>query len=270
MIIRVYNRVEDLKHCINIIRDTWKLFNYHIVVVANGGSDGFVIDEDCKSKIDRLVDLETNAGHLKGNAQLLQEGLLYIPGDCTYTLILEADNWLYGDQLMERYVTLLNEEKAVWASAQWYSHLYSLATDIAIIQTGFLTSNPQIFEYTGYPECYAANYIIDNSFKFIYITENMPVHLPGYIKYYPFMSRSRFNVFPESKMVTHHVELLNGGMEKKKLLFNTLAATSYFKGDDLKPNKLLKLKMLIAIKLSFMFPIKGWIMKSRQLKIEKF
>jgi hypothetical protein len=268
IIIRVYDRVEDLKNCISIIRDTWKLNDYYVVVVANGGAQGFNIDTESQKGIDRLVDLENNAGHLKGNAQLLQEGLAYLPKNCNYTIILEADTWIYGDELVERYINRLKAEQAVWASAQWYSHLYSLATDFAIIDTGFLRSNPQVFEYTGFPECHAANYIINKGLKFIYISENMPVHLPSYIKHYPFTTGIRFNVFPQGKMVTHHIELLSGGMEKKKLLFNTLAGTGYFEGDELKPDKILKIKILLAIKLSYMFPIKGWVQKDKQLEIE--
>lgn len=268
IIIRVYDRIEDLEHCINIIRDTWKLFDYYILVVANGRGMGFNIDLGSQKKIDKLIDLENNAGHLKGNAQLLQEGILHIPGDCGHAIILEADTWIYGDELIAKYITKLATEEAVWASAQWYSHLYSLATDFAIIDTAFLRSNPQVFTYSGFAETYSANYILNHNLGFVYITENMPVHLPSYIKHYPFAMGIRFTVFPKSKMVTHHVELLKGGMERKKLLFNTLANTSYFKGDNLKPNKFLKTKILLAVKLSYLLPMKGWMIKNKMLVIE--
>lgn len=268
IIIRVYDRIEDLGNCIDIIRDTWKSFEYYIIVVANGKSNGLYVPVEYLHKINKLVDLENNAGHLKGNAQLLQQGGAYIPGDCKYTIILEADTWIYGDILIKKYVNRLNTEKAVWASAQWYSHLYSLATDFAIIRSAIFRSDPGIFEYSGYPECFAANYLIDKGLKFLYITDNMPVHLPSYIKHYPFSSKLRFHVFPKSKMVTHHVELLKGGMPKKKLLFNTVAGVGYFKGDELKPDNLLKLKIIFAVKLSYMFPIKGWVLRNRRLKIE--
>ena len=268
IIIRVYDRMEDLENCIDIIRDTWRSFDYYIIVVANGKSNGFTVNAAYQNKINKLVDLGNNAGHLKGNAQLLQEGLAYIPGDCQYTIILEADTWMHGDDVVKKYVNALNTDNAVWASAQWYSHLYSLATDFAIIKQDFLRSNQAIFEYSGFPECYAANYLIDNGFRFIYITENMPVHLPSYVKSYPYSSKLRFNVFPVSKMVTHHIELLKGGMNRKKLLFNTLAEVDYFKGDGVKANKLLKLKIIFAVKLSYIFPIKGWVLSGRRLKID--
>ena len=122
VLIRVYNRIEDLKYCIDIIRDTWKFNNYYIIVVANGKEDGYTLDNGSISKIDRLIEIENNVGHFTGNSQLLLKGLPQIPDECDYTIILEADTWLYGDELIVKYISKLNKQNAMWASAQFFSY----------------------------------------------------------------------------------------------------------------------------------------------------
>jgi hypothetical protein len=269
VLIRVYDRVEDLDNCIKIIKGTWTHFEYYILLVSNGGGAGFYVSNYAKQAADNLIELNENAGHLKGNAQLLLEGVPYIPETCHYTIILEADTWLYGDDIVIEYVKKLTIDNAVWASARWYNHLYSLATDFAIINTAFLKSHSSIFEYTGFPECYVANYLLQHNKKFIYIRENMMVHLPNYMSKYPFAIGNRFNVFLKSKMVTHHIELLKGGMQQKKMIFNTLAGVRFFFDDNLKPNKSLKIKIKIAVALSYLLPSKRWIMKTKQAPVSK-
>jgi hypothetical protein len=269
ILIRVYDRTEDLKYCLEIIKKTWLSFDYFILVVSNGGINGFEINTELKDQIDLLIELDSNAGHLKGNAQLLQEGLPKIPDDTSHTIILEADTWVHGDKLVEKYVNVLNNSGEVWAGAHWYTHLYSLATDFSIIGTKFLKSNPGVFSYTGFPERHAANYLLDNGHRFRYIKENMPIHLPSYIKKFPFATGIRFNVFPKSKMVTHHIELLKGGMDRKKKLFNTLARTSFFKGESLSPSLFLRLRIILSIGVSYFFPKRGWFEIKQIEVIEK-
>ena len=123
VLIRVYNRIEDLRHCINIIRDTWNQNKYYILVAANGRSNGYVIPSETLAKIDRVVEIENNIGHFSGNSQLLLAGLPLIPDDCPYTVILEADTWIYGDDLISSYMARLHQEKAVWASAQFFRYV---------------------------------------------------------------------------------------------------------------------------------------------------
>ncbi|HLX55071.1 MAG TPA: hypothetical protein VKR58_14090, partial [Aquella sp.] len=119
----MYNRIEDLKYCISIIKDTWKLNSYYILVVSNGREDGYILDEDSLNKIDHLIEIKNNIGHFKGNSQLLLEGLPYIPHDCEYTVLLEADTWLFSDKLINKYTSKLKEENSVWASAQFFSYV---------------------------------------------------------------------------------------------------------------------------------------------------
>lgn len=269
VLIRVYDRIEDLKYCIEIIRNSWSTFEYEIIVVSNGKSKGFEVDFLTKSSIDNLVELETNAGHLKGNAQLLQEGLPYVSSDSDFTIILEADTWIYSDAIIKNYTSKLVNKKAVWASAKWYTHLYSLATDFAIIKTDFLLSNPNIFEYTGFPECNAANYILDHGYKFLYITENMLVHLPSYIKSYPFAPNGRFYMFPKSKMVTHHIETLKMGMDEKKYYFNIVSKTKYFETKFTKSKFWTEFNLFFAIRFSSCLPQKTWFQKTKKASVVK-
>jgi hypothetical protein len=185
ILIRVYNRIEDLRHCVDIIRDTWTENNYYIVLAANGRADGFAIPPETLAKVDRLAEVENNIGHFSGNSQLLLAGLPFIPDYCPYTVILEADTWIYGDELISRYIKRLKKENAVWASAQFFRYVENLATDFAILETAFLKSHQDIVVFSGTPEYFVANYLRAKGFKYIYMPENMPVNLPKYIRSYP-------------------------------------------------------------------------------------
>jgi hypothetical protein len=264
VLIRVFNRVEDLRYCIDIIRDTWKLHDYYILVVFNGGEEGYYIPEQTLQQINLLLTLENNIGHFSGNSQLLLEGLPHIPDDCEYTLILEADTWLYGDVLIEKYINKLKQQNAVWASAQFFRYVLNLATDFALVKTAFVKAYPEVFRFKETPEYDIANFLKDNGFKFIYIKENMPVNLPRYIKWYPFAPTGRFFLFPRAKMVTHHIEVLKNGMDEKKADFNAVAGEQYFKVDAQWLPKVTRIMLKLSVALSILLPYSGWIIKRKK------
>lgn len=263
VLIRVYDRVEDLKYNLQIIRDTWVENDYYIIVVSNGRSKGYTIDTESLKMIDKLVDLEENAGHRKGNSQLLMEGAKYIPDGSDFTLILEADTWVYGDSIISKYGKLLSEqENAVWASADWYDKYYALATDFALIKTQYIKDYPNIFNFELFPECHISNFLKGTDKDYIWIEENMPIHIPSYIPfgypYVPNIKEKRFYVFPKTKMVTHHIEYLKEGMQQKKKYFNIVTNTDYFK-EVKTPNKAWgRFKMNFWRRLSTFFPKRSW------------
>jgi len=273
VLIRVYNRIEDLKYNLQIISDTWKDNDYYIIVVSNGKHHGYVIPEECNQHIDKLVILEENAGHRKGNSQLLIEGAKHIPDDYQYTLILEADTWIYSDKVHSKYTQLLSMSPyAVWASADWYDKYYALATDFAFIKTAYIKDYPKIFDFELFPECYISNFLRDTSAGYIWIKENMPVHVPSYIKYkYPYVpniKEGRFYVFPRSKMVTHHIEFLKQGIEQKKRYFNIVSDTDYFSEVKVKNKKWERFKMNFWINLSRCLIKRSWYSKKTYKAIE--
>ena len=87
----------------------------------------------------------------------------------------------------------------------------------------------------------------NNHQRFIYIAENMPVHLPHIVKHFYNPYEGRNHSFPESKMVTHHVEDLALGIESKKILANFCAGSFLFpvgeKKDISKKHLQLKIRM---------------------------
>lgn len=272
VLIRVYNRIEDLKYNLQIIRDTWKENRYYIIVVSNGENKGYNIPDESLPLIDKLIILKDNAGHRKGNSQLLIEGSKYIPSDCEYTLILEADTWMYGDRIISKYIGILSQSKElVWASADWYDKVFALATDFAIVKSDYIKKNDQLFDFELFPECHIANTLRDTNAKFVWITENMPVHVPSYIFGYPYTIKNerRFYTFLDSKIVTHHIEFLKKGIEQKKKHFNVVANTDYFK--DVKTNcKLwIRFKMKFWHNLSNCFIKKSWFFSKKYRVIEK-
>ncbi len=273
VLIRVYNRIEDLKYNLQIITDTWKENEYYIIVISNGKNHGYIIPDECEKYIDKLVILEENAGHRKGNSQLLMEGAKYIPDGYDYTLILEADTWVYTDKIHSKYTQLLSKSTyAVWASADWYDKYYALATDFAFIKTEYLRKNPGIFDFELFPECHISNFLRDTNAGYIWIEENMPVHVPSYVKYkYPYVpniKEGRFYVFPKSKTATHHIEFLKQGMEQKKRYFNIVANYDYFKESKVKAKGWERFKMLFWINLSKCFFKRSWYSKKTYKTIE--
>lgn len=71
LLIRVYNRIEDLQCNLEIIRRTWSKYDYYVLVVSNGVSSGFTLSSEIYQLSDEVVILEENVGHLNGNSQLL-------------------------------------------------------------------------------------------------------------------------------------------------------------------------------------------------------
>lgn len=272
ILIRVYDRIEDLKYNLQIISNTWKENDYYIIVVSNGKSNGFEVMPDSLPYIDKLVVLDENAGHRRGNSQLLMEGVKYIPENSEYTLILEADTWIYRDSTISKYIKILaSEQKAVWASADWYDKYYALATDIAIIKTNYIKANLGLFDFELFPECHMANFLRDTKAGFIWIKENMPVHVPSYIRYkYPYVpniKEGRFYVFPKARMATHHIEYLKYGMEQKKRYFNILADCDYFPEIKVRNKSWQRFKMRFWIGLSKTFVKRSWYSKKTYKEI---
>lgn len=257
VIIRVYNRIQDLEYNLEIIRNTWLHNDYYIIVSSNGENDGYVLTDKIHSLSDMIVRYDGNSGHIKGNSLLLLQAIPLIPKDCEYTLLLESDTWLYEDSLICKYVEKLKDQGAIWASAKWYDKFYSLATDFAIVDTAFLRANNNLLAFGDYPETYVALYINNKKGKYIYIRENMPVLIASYLKKLPYSPFGRFFVFPYSKMVTHHVEYYKNGMQKKKRDFNALS-NNYFSECKILFPSAVRLWMKLVVLFSLLFPRRSW------------
>lgn len=264
ILIRVYDRIEDLLCNLRIIKDTWKLNSYEIIVVSNGTCNGYALPTKIYDLADRVITLPFNLGHMKGNSQLLLEGVKSIfLQNYDFLLILEADTWLYSDVIVDKYVKKMKNTSYVWASARWYDRFYSLATDFAIISARFLEKNIEIFDFETYPECYVYNYLSNNGYSSLCIKENMPTHLPSYIRKYPYAPCGRFYVFPKSKMVTHHVDKVKGGMNEKKYCFNALAGKEYFVDIQKSSLKCKYFRIKLFCALSKIFIRRSWFSKGK-------
>ena len=228
--IRVYSRISDLECIVDIIKDTWLLGEYDIWVISNGENSGFFVPDKVKNSVFKVVKLANNAGHMSGSSQLLLslwDNLDF--NEYNYCIIIEADTWMYGDDLIWKYIHIMDKfEKVVYAGTKWYDKYYSLATDFGIIKCSYLKDNRGLFLFTDKAECHMANYIINHNYEYVYIKENMLPNLPSYIKKYPYSDGGRLCCFPLSRTVTHHIEHLRGGIKEKKRLFNIVSKTNYF------------------------------------------
>ncbi|WP_157693542.1 hypothetical protein [Opitutus sp. GAS368] len=233
VLLRVHDRMADLAVCVDLIRKYWNRDRYHLVVVSNGRPAGHRLPESVRAAADRCVELERNSGHLQGNAQLVQAGLGHIPAECRYTVLLEADTWVFSDALVQKYVRRLAAANAVWASAEWIEKRWSLGLDFAVVETAYLQGNPQTFNYTTDAESWVCHRLRAEGRRFIYITENMPVHQPKCLKFFGQRHGGRFRSFPRAGMVTHHLEDLPHGLETKQYLANVCLGRREFPlGDE--------------------------------------
>jgi hypothetical protein len=264
IVIRVYDRIDDLEVNLDIIRNTWKKNNYYIIVTSNGKLNGYELTDKIYQNADYVLEINHNLGHLKGNSQLLLESIKFIPKECEYTVLLEADTWIYSDKLLDFYIQKLFIQNAIWASANWYDRFKSNATDFAIVNTNFLLQNDQLLNFTEYPECWVTNYLIDHNAKILYIRELMPVQIASYIKKLPYAPFGRFYVFPLGKMVTHHVEDLRGGIDEKKFFFNVIAGTTYFSTVMNKNKRVELFKIYLIHFISHLLIRRSWYSKRKR------
>ena len=235
VIIRVYNRLDDLNACLSIIKNTWTKHSYYIIVVSNGISDGYSISNDIRNNANIVYEINENKGHLSGNSQLLQAGIPLIPKYCDFTIILEADTWIYKDKIIDKYVNKLSKSTAVWASADWIAKYHSLALDFAIIKTKFLQFNTDIFSFRKKAECCVCNYLKENNYDYMFIKEAMPVHYPKLMKIFYNPDKGRTRIFLKIPMITHHIEDLKYGILEKKIIANFVFKKEFFKiNNDIK------------------------------------
>jgi hypothetical protein len=272
LIIRAYDRLEDLYLNVDIINDTWKNFSYDIFAVTNGKSAGHNVDESLSEKVCKLIVLENNAGHLQGDSQMLQAGMDTINfSNYDFIIALQSDTWVYGDDIVKKYTEKMRKSNSVYAAARWYDRIFSIATDFAIIDSHFLSTNKAIFKFMDYPEyvigkhvfseCMVAKYLMSRNENFLFISENMNAMVPSYLKKFPYAPHGRFYVYPKSKMVTHHVEDLKGGMNEKKFHFNALAGVDYFKISNHSNIKVEYLKMYLVSLIEKILVRRSWYSK---------
>ena len=123
--------------------------------------------------------------------------------------------------------------------------------------------NKEIFHFGTNPEAYVCNYLMDKKSAFIYIRENMPVHVPKSKKFLNNTFGGRFRSFPVSKMVTHHVEELNDGINSKKLLANNCAGKKIFPLGNSTDISIEYFKLLVIRYIARFAPQSSWIRKKK-------
>ena len=178
VLVRVYNRLADLAVCLEAIRTHWRLHRYHVVVLSNGRRDGYPLPAHLGSPVAVAVECDAGLGHVAGNSRLLLEGVRHIPGDCDYTVLLEADTWVHTDSVLDRYLGRMKTTGAVWASAEWVEKFQSLAVDFALVRSSFVRDHPDVFEFPAHAEYHVAKHLADRRVPFLHMREHMPVHVP--------------------------------------------------------------------------------------------
>lgn len=227
VVLRVHTRMADLETLVGIIGRHWTLPR-HLLVVSNGAAAGVAVPERVQQAVDDVLELAHNAGHIGGNAQLLQAALPRIPQDCPYTLLIEADTWLFDDHLLRRYLERLEHTGAAWASAEWQDRWHSVALDLALVRTQVLREHPELLDFRQHAECSVANRLDALGLARLPVTELMPVHIPALLRKVWNHWGGRFRCFPEGPLVTHHSEDLPEGLRTKRAEANRTLGRAEF------------------------------------------
>jgi hypothetical protein len=180
--------------------------------------------------VDQVVELQSNPGHLEGTSQLLQAGIAAVPEACRWTVLLEADTWIFDDTLLRRCMQRLEQEQRVWASAIWMEKYFSLALDAAIVETAFAQGHPDLFAFREPPgpEAWVHEALHRAGQEPLYIEEHMPVHVPAALRHFYNPYGGRYRTFVRARMITHHVEDLPGGLLEKKRIANQVLGRREF------------------------------------------
>lgn len=264
VLIRVYDRTEDLKFNLQIINDLWTQNQYDLFVCFNGKEKVHSLDKNIYEQ-SKVIELDKNEGHLKGNSQLLIEGIKNIDLQrYDYLIILEADTWIMGDSLISKYINKLENSSAIWASTEWVENRYSLGLDFAIIDVPFLSKHyEKLFNFTVQAEMWVAEYIKHLNEDFIFIKELMPVHRPSIIKFIYSADGGRLRVFPNGNMVTHHIENLKGSMKKKKQLADAMYMNNYFTKNTKVSLIIIYIKYVLFNHFLKLLPRSSWFKKKK-------
>ena len=230
VLLRVHDRMHDLEICVDVIRKHWTRGEYVLLVASNGGTRGLTVPPSVRSAADRVLEVEGDAGHFGGSAQLLREGIRAVPDDCRWTILLEADTWIFGDDILQRYIRRLEAEQKVWASALWVERFYTLALDVAVVNTAFAKSRPHLFDFVEPPgpEAWVHNQLRAAGQRPLYIREHMPVHVPALLRRFYSGHGGRFRTFTAARMVTHHLEDLSGALQEKLRIANEVLGVREF------------------------------------------
>ena len=229
VIIRVYDRTEDLDKNLKIISKLWTRHDYEVTVVFNGQSSGYTLSDYTTKTAHKIINLEKNAGHLKGNSQLILEALKNRDSKSDYTILLEADTWLMGDQLIDTYLSKMHASNSVWASSEWVEARWSVGVDFILIKSSFFEEHGKtLFTFETRPEMSICETLLQQKYPFLYIKECMPVHRPSFIKSIYNADGGRVRLFPRAKMLTHHIENLENGMPEKLYLADVCYSKPFF------------------------------------------
>ena len=230
VLLRVHDRMHDLEICVDVIRKHWTAGKYVLLVASNGGTRGLTVPPSVRAAADRVLEVDGDAGHFGGSAQLLHAGIRAVPDDCRWTILLEADTWIFGDAILQRYIRRLEAEQKVWASALWVERFYTLALDVAVVNTAFAQSQPHLFDFVEPPgpEAWVHNQLRAAGQRPLYIREHMPVHIPALLRrFYPGHG-GRFRTFVGAQMLTHHIEDLPGALQQKLRIANEVLGVREF------------------------------------------
>ncbi len=232
VIIRVFSRVQDTKCLVEIIKKKWTTHNYTLFVAFNGASAGHKLDDYVYENA-QVLEVNNNSGHRTGARDLVQNAYNHIKNDNNfdYLLFVESDFWLLDERLILEGI----ESDKDLATTIWIEQRSSLAVDFFLLKKQALATHTELLNWQDSPETDFRNAVRNAGLSVHVFNALRSIHAPSSMKkilknsFKPcFYEGGRFRIFEKAKVVTHHIEDLESGLDEKKSIANSVLQEDFF------------------------------------------
>ena len=138
VLIRVYNRLEDLEVCVDLINKNWNKNEYEIIIVSNGKSKGYILNDGLKKNCHKIIELEENASleYVKIQDINTSNSMIFsLAVNQKNSSNLEISNFEYGDGfVINSFENIINSEFTNY-ELNGLVKLFSEATTSNLIKT---------------------------------------------------------------------------------------------------------------------------------------
>jgi len=155
VVIYTYNRVEDAKINMEIIRNVWsgsKKLEIKIIHCFNGKKLWY----SKKYLEDDLIYLK-NSGHFRGASELIDAGINIVEKkykDTDYTIVLASDTWLIKPNYLEKVLEKMESENKYLASCPWGLPKRNDLRDVGMAVDFFVINSKLAKKYKMFPVDY--------------------------------------------------------------------------------------------------------------------
>jgi len=157
VLIYTYNRVDDARINMEIIRNVWgkseQFDDVKIVHAFNGRKDWY----PKKYLENELVNIK-NSWHFQGAADLIDAGMRKFKEDVDHVIVLASDTWLIDPAYVARLLEKMDKEKACLATCSWGLPKRNELRDVGMAVDFFVVNMRWAKKYQMFPINYGEFY----------------------------------------------------------------------------------------------------------------